>query len=90
MPFYRRLVVVDRGDTQIVVVAPPRDAGVIGDYLASEGVAPDSVVFLGSGLLPVGGTPTLLMVDRDGVVTNAWIGLLDNEREAEVIDALFG
>lgn len=89
MPFYRRLVAADRSDAQIVVVAPPRDAGIIGDYLASEGVTPDSVVFVGSGVLPISGTPTLLLVDRDGVVTNAWIGLLSEEREAEVTDALF-
>ena len=58
-------------------------------YLASEDVTPDSVVFVDDGVLPVSGTPTLLMVDRDGVVTNAWIGLLSEERKAEVIDALF-
>ena len=88
MPFYRRLVAADRGDAQIVVAAPPYDTG-IRDYLASESVTPDSVVFLESGVLPVRGTPTLLMVDRDGVVTDAWIGLLDAEGEADVIEALF-
>lgn len=88
MPFYRRLVAADRGDAQIVVAAPAHDVG-IGDYLASESVTPDSVVLVESGVLPVQGTPTLLVVDRDGVVTHAWLGLLDAEREAEVVEALF-
>jgi len=91
MPFYRRLL--EGGDTdnvQVVVAAPPDDAG-ISEYLTSEGVEPDSVVFVeGDDLPPVPGTPTLLLVDREGVVTHAWIGLLDSDREAEVIDALSG
>ena len=35
------------------------------------------------------GTPTLLLVDRDGVIEAAWMGLLDQSREAEVL-AAFG
>lgn len=88
MPFYRRLVAEDRGDAQIVVAAPPHDTSIV-DYLASESVTPDSIIFLESGVLPVQGTPTLLMVDRDGVVTHAWLGLLNSDREADVIEILF-
>ena len=89
MPFYRRLLERDANEVQIVVAAPPRDSR-IGDYLASENVNPDSVVFVQPGTLPVQGTPTLLLVDNEGLVTHAWIGLLNADREAEVIDAMFG
>ena len=89
IPFYRRLLEHDTADVQIVVAAPPHDTG-IEDYLASEWVNPDAVVFVEGGVLPVSGTPTLLLVDSEGLVTHAWIGLLDAGREAEVIDALFG
>ena len=89
MPFYRRLLERDTADVQIVVVAPPQDTN-INDYLASEGVYPDSIVFVAPGVLPVSGTPTLLLVNGEGLVTRAWIGVLSPEREAEVIDALFG
>lgn len=88
MPFYRRLLEHDTSDVQIVVAAPPYDTG-IGDYLASEGVEPDSVVFAEPGALPVSGTPTLLLVDGEGLVTHAWIGLLSADREQEVFDALW-
>ncbi len=87
-PFYRRLIEHDRPDVQIVVAAHPNDHG-IEAYLASEGVNPDSVVFVESGALPVRGTPTLLLVDGEGLVTHAWIGLLNADGEAEVLDAVF-
>ena len=89
MPFYRRLLERNTADLQVVVAAPTRDTG-INDYLASEGVNPDSVVLVEEGALPVPGTPTLLLVDGEGLVTHAWIRLLNAEREEEVIEAVLG
>lgn len=89
MSFYRRLLEHDRNDVQIVVAAPPHDSG-LGDYLTSESIEPDSVVFVDSGVIPATGTPTLLLVDGDGLVMHTWIGLLNAERETEVFEALFG
>jgi len=82
-PFYERLP----GDTstQIVIAAPVGDTDIEG---YRELIEPDELVFVESGVLPVGGTPTLLLVDPEGRVDAAWIGLLDSEREAEVMDAL--
>lgn len=89
MPFYRRLLEADRADTQIVVATSPDDRAII-DYLATERVNPDTVVFVEPGTLPVPGTPTLLLVDDQGLITHAWVGLLDDYREAEVISSIFG
>lgn len=82
-PFYERLP----RDTsaQIVIAAPLGDTD-IESY--RELIEPDELVFVESSVLPVGGTPTLLLVDSEGRVDAAWIGLLDSEREAEVMDAL--
>ena len=88
MPFYRRLLNGDRRDMQIVVAASPGDTGII-NYLASEGVKPDSIVLVEPYALPVSGTPTLLLVDSEGLVTHAWMGLLDADREAEVVTTIF-
>lgn len=87
MPFYRRLIESGPTDVQIVVAAPTRDAS-INDHLASEGVKPDSVVLVRRGVLPVAGTPTLLLLDRRGVIIDAWAGRLNDERETEVLGAL--
>lgn len=86
-PFYRRLASGDRTGVRIVVVARRGDAEIDSYRPVLE---PDSVVFVGPGVLPVSGTPTLLLVDRQGVVEAAWIGLLGREREDEVLAAVFG
>lgn len=88
-PFYRRLLERDTAGIQVVVAAPSDDAG-IGDYLASANIEPDAVVLVTRGQLPVPSTPTLLLVDGAGVVTHAWVGLLSAEREADLLDVLFG
>ncbi len=89
MPFYRSLLEADRTDTQIVVATSPDDSAII-DYLSTERVDPDTVAFVEPGTLPVPGTPTLLLVDDQGLITHAWVGLLDDYREAEVISSIFG
>ena len=89
MPFYRRLLERDTSDVQMVVAAPSTDRG-IGDYLASENIVPDSIVFVGPTSLPVSGTPTLLLADPEGVVTHLWLGQMAVESEAEIFEVLFG
>lgn len=89
MPFYRQLLAHDRDGLQVVVASPIGDTK-IHNYLDSERVMPDDVVFVAAGILPVSGTPTLLAVDSEGLVTHSWLGLLDAEREADVLDVLFG
>lgn len=88
LPFYRSLKSLPResDDLQIVIVAPPGDHNI---EAYREIIQPDAVVFVDPLGLPVTGTPTLLLVDRDGVIEAAWMGLLDQSREAEVL-AAFG
>ena len=88
MPFYRRLTALDTARVQIVVAAPPHESGMAA-YLASEGVTLDALI-VNTGALPVRGTPALLVVDTEGLVTHAWMGMLDSDREAEVLRVLFG
>ena len=85
VPFYERLP--RGGAAQIVIAAPLGDTD-IESY--RKLIEPDELVFVEPGTLPVSGTPTLLLVDGEGRVDAAWIGVLDSEREAEVLDALGG
>lgn len=91
MPFYRRLVALrdqHQTDTQLVAVFPDSEGeahGVLKDArLDSIGLA------FGVPLsrINVTGTPTLLLVDKRGVVSRAWIGELTPDGEGEVIKAL--
>ena len=86
MPFYRALLPKLQA-VQVVVAAPPSDRQ-IGEYLAAERVEPDDIVFVHGGELPVAGTPTLLLADGSGVIQEAWLGLLNEERQQEVSRSL--
>ena len=87
VPFYRRLIAEAGNDVRIVAVAPPEDVG-FKDFLTSGGLVPHVIAFVPRGVLPVSGTPTLLLVDDGGQVTHTWIGMLDATREDEVVAEL--
>lgn len=85
-PFYQQLV-QKRGGVRVVAVVPQNvDAGQ--QYLQKLGVHVDEVKQLTLESIRVQGTPTLLLVDGNGVVTNEWVGKLPAQREAEVIRRL--
>lgn len=85
-PFYRRLAAREREDVQFVIAAPPGDMDIESYRPVLE---PDSIVFIERGTLPVLGTPTLLLVDREGAVEAAWTGQLSPDQEGEVLAAVF-
>jgi hypothetical protein len=87
--FYKELVQkrAKQGNTRLVAVLPqPVDAG--RKYLSDLGIAVDDVRQLPPNSIGVHGTPTLLLVNKDGVVTNAWQGKLPPSKETEVLSHL--
>jgi hypothetical protein len=54
-------------------------------YLATLGVAVDEIKQSSLSSIDVRGTPTLMLVNSDGVVTDTWVGRLQAEQEAEVL-----
>ena len=85
-PFYQQLI-QKRGGVRVVAVVPQNiDAG--RQYLQKLGVHVDEVKQLTLESIKVRGTPTLLLVNGNGVVTNEWAGKLPAEQEAEVIQRL--
>ena len=83
-PFYARLGTMPRSGVQIAIAGPPGDTG-LETYV--ELLRADLVVFPEE--VPARGTPSLLLIDRQGVVEASWIGLLDVQGEEEVLTALF-
>ena len=88
LPFYRRLVSHDTDEVQILFAAPNHEVE-IEAYLESNSIVADGVVLFGPGQLPATATPTVMVVDKGGVVTHAWVGWLSADAEAEVLDELF-
>lgn len=90
-PFYQRLVrdTSGRGDVRLVAVLP-QDVNEGRKYLNELGVPIDEIKQSTLESLSVGGTPTLILVDNKGAVTDSWVGKLLPDKESEVLDRLQG
>jgi hypothetical protein len=90
MPFYRRLSASRQlGRYALaVVVATGGRMNSMGDKLVRNGVVVDELLEAQSTVLASGFTPTLYMVDSQGIVRGRYIGRLDANREREVMSAL--
>jgi redoxin len=88
-PFYKELVQkrAKQGNIHLIAVLPqPVDAS--RKYLNDLGITVDDVKQLQPTSIGVDGTPTLLLVNKDGVVTDSWRGKLPPEKEREVMARL--
>jgi thioredoxin-related protein len=88
-PFYQRLVrdTVGREGPRLVAVLPQQvEEG--RQYLNDLGVLIDQVRQAPPNDLGVRGTPTLLLVDSSGAVTDSWVGKLPPDKEDEVLHRL--
>ena len=88
-PFYRRLAgAADKNRRAKLIAIFPQTVSEGRAYLDNLGVAiPDARQ---TQLAPLGvpGTPAILLVNDQGVVTNSWVGKLSAESEAEVLAKL--
>ncbi|HEX8150573.1 MAG TPA: hypothetical protein VF591_25540 [Pyrinomonadaceae bacterium] len=71
-PFYQRLV-RERGETRLVALVPQAEEEGQA-YLRGLGVGIDEVRHIGFRDMGLTGTPTLLLVDEKGVVSDVWVG----------------
>lgn len=87
-PFYQRLA-QSGGATRFIAVLPqPVEDGQ--KYLDKLHVPVSEVRQSPLSALGVEGTPTLLLVDKSGTVKNVWVGRLQTEQEAAVLEAVRG
>ncbi len=92
MAFYKQLV--DKRNSsgspvKVVAAVASSDAkDAEASKMTASGVTPDAVVQLDFRQIKVAGTPTVLLVDRQGKVLSVWMGKLDERGEKEVLQAL--
>lgn len=88
MPFYRRLFSeVRAGNIHLRVAAlfaSSTPVQIADTYLKDSALEVDRVVFASLDPLGIGGTPTLVLADRDGKVMNVWSGKTKSEEEKEL------
>jgi len=83
--FYRRLREQRSGALPRMVAVVPGTKSDIASYLSNQGIIVDDIVNVSLSDIKVSYTPTLLLVDRSGSVTDVWVGKLDARKEKEVI-----
>lgn len=81
--FYRQLRKQRSGSQPRMVAVLPGDKTEIARYLSQQGIIVDDLVNASLSDINVSYTPTLLLVDRSGNVTNVWVGKLDARKETE-------
>jgi len=89
-PFYQRLAAqqrVEGKDTAIVAVFPDT-ADTVKEVVQAEALGVHALAGVPLEKLKVSGTPSVLLVDRNGTVVNAWIGMLSPKQELEVMRAV--
>jgi len=88
MPFYRRLTATARSSGARVVAVTYENPDENRAYLSAQGVEVDADVSNVVNSLPIEGTPTLVLVGRDGKVINSWLGKLTEGEETSVLGAI--
>jgi peroxiredoxin len=85
--FYKKLAQerAKHDDARIIAVLP-QDVEAGKTYLNKLGVSVDEVRQLSLDAIGVRATPTLILVDDKGVVTESWVGKLPAEKESEVLN----
>ena len=85
-PFYQRLTAQQQGGSNSTIVAVfPDPADAVKEVVQSEGLRVHALAGVPFEKLKIDATPTLLLVNRNGTVVNAWIGMLSPRQELEVM-----
>lgn len=86
-PFYQQILQKKSTDVQVVAVLPQpvEDSR---KYLDELGVQLREVVQAGLTTVGVSGTPTVILIDRNGVVQNTWIGKLSADDVQSVLELI--
>jgi thiol-disulfide isomerase/thioredoxin len=86
-PFYQKLQQQKPNSVRLVAVLPEpvEDSR---NYLNKLGVSVSDIVQSSLASVGVSGTPTLLLIDNQGSVTESWVGKLSDSEAASIISQL--
>ena len=86
--FYRELSLQCHQRHIPIIAVLPQEIAASQSYLTGEGVTVDEVRQAQLSDLRVDGTPTLVIVDGNGIVKKVWYGKLPSNKEKEVLDEI--
>lgn len=85
--FYQRLAQAASANTKLVAVLP-QSREESQQYLAALKLPIENIQQASPAALGIRGTPTLILVNSAGSVTNLWVGQLPHDKEEEVLAAV--
>ncbi len=88
IPFYKRLVDFEQRRGLAVIAVVPQPATEANKYFATKQLKLSNIYSADLETLNVEGTPTLLLVNRDGIVEHSWVGALRKQAEESVLAQL--
>ena len=88
IPFYKRMLEKTKGQNIKFIAYFPTKVENSTNHLAELGITEMEVRQAPISALEPSGTPTLIITDTKGEITDFWIGKLPPEKEAEVISKL--
>jgi thiol-disulfide isomerase/thioredoxin len=86
-PFYQKLQQQKPNNVRLVAVFS-QPVGDSRNYLNRLGVSVSDVVQGSLSSVGVSGTPTLLLIDNQGSITDSWVGRLSDSEAARVIEQI--
>ncbi len=87
-PFYKRLIENVKGKNVKLIAVFPTDAEKGRAHLKELGLSDIEVKQSPLANMQVSGTPTLILTDEKGEVTNYWLGKLQPDKELDVINKI--
>jgi hypothetical protein len=87
-PFYKRLQESTQNKNVKLIAVLPGSPEESADYLKQLGINNLEIKQSPMGNLQTSGTPTLILTNEKGEITNFWVGKLPAEKENEVISRL--
>lgn len=87
-PFYKRIAETNAVSKAQLVAVSPQSIGDTKAYLELLGVPIERIAQIKLNTIGVSGTPSLLLVNKSGSVTKAWVGRLSGVQEEEVLSSL--
>ncbi|HEV2492539.1 MAG TPA: hypothetical protein VG204_05645 [Terriglobia bacterium] len=90
IPFYQKLAELEKSnriDAHLIAVFPD-DSAAVRQLVETERLAVEAFPGIELSQMRVAGTPTLILVDRQGRVSKVWIGELAAAGQAEVVTVI--
>lgn len=90
IPFYRKLAEMEKSnqiDANLIAVFPD-DPAAVRDLVKTQRLGVEAFPDIELSQVKVDGTPTLILVDRQGRVSKVWIGELDAAGQADVVSTI--